>query len=200
MSPEHAARKEQDRRGFELRLRAFKEGLSWIRRDTVIALAFELANRAMVRLNERSKRGIPGWRLFQLVFIVSQLPALAWREHDPEEFAAGLWGDPTGRDPTDAATVLWFPTGGGKTEAYLGLIACGLFYDRCRGKRQGVTAWCRFPLRLLSLQQTQRHLALVVAPTRSESWRRMRSKLSAATSVTGSQSASTSAKETLRTR
>lgn len=163
MSPGHASRKEDDRRAFEMEVARFKEGLAWMRKDARLHLAFRLANRAMVRLNEQSKRGIPGWRLFQLVFIVSQLPALAWREHDAADFAAGLWGDPTGRDPTNAATVLWFPTGGGKTEAYLGLIACGLFYDRCRGKMQGVTAWCRFPLRLLSLQQTQRHLALVVA-------------------------------------
>jgi hypothetical protein len=163
MSAEHARRKDADRRAFELEVARFKDGVAWIRKDPRLALAFRLANRSMIRLNDRSKRAIPGWRLFQLVFIVSQLSSLAWREHPEGEFAVGLWGDETGRDPTDAATVLWFPTGGGKTEAYLGLIACALFFDRCRGKTRGVTAWCRFPLRLLSLQQTQRHLALVVA-------------------------------------
>ncbi len=51
-----------------------------------------------------------------------------------------------------------FPTGGGKTEAYLGLVLFNLFFDRMRGKSRGVTAWIRFPLRLLSRQQKQRFM------------------------------------------
>jgi ATP-dependent helicase YprA (DUF1998 family) len=58
--------------------------------------------------------------------------------------------------------VLWFPTGGGKTEAYLGLILIALFYDRLRGKERGVTALLRFPLRMLSVQQLQRILVVVL--------------------------------------
>lgn len=162
MSPEHARRKQADRKAFDAEVARFKEGIRWLRKDPRLLLAFRLANRTMIRLNER-RADYTSWRLFQLVFIVSQLPALAWREHDPKEFPQGLWGDPGTSDPTAAATVLWFPTAGGKTEATLGLIACALFYDRCRGKTRGVTAWARFPLRLLSLQQTQRYLAFVVA-------------------------------------
>src|SRR6266700_8362585 len=52
--------------------------------------------------------------------------------------------------------IIYFPTGGGKTEAYLSVITFHCFFDRLRGKRAGVTAWTRFPLRLLTLQQTQR--------------------------------------------
>lgn len=52
--------------------------------------------------------------------------------------------------------MLWFPTGGGKTEAFLGVAVWSAFFDRLRGKDFGVTAWTRFPLRLLSLQQMQR--------------------------------------------
>jgi hypothetical protein len=162
MTSEHAARKEADRGSFDLEVRRFRDGIRWLRRDPRLLLAFRLANRAMIRLNE-GRGGYDSWRLFQLVFIVSQLSALAWREHSEEEFERGLWGDPEGGDPTAAATVLWFPTAGGKTEATLGLIACALFYDRCRGKTRGVTAWSRYPLRLLSLQQTQRYLNFVVA-------------------------------------
>jgi hypothetical protein len=66
------------------------------------------------------------------------------------------------RNALDDVGVLWFPTGGGKTEAYLGLIATALLYDRLRGKLRGVTAWMRFPLRMLSLQQLER-LAQVMA-------------------------------------
>lgn len=162
MSAEHLARKMSDGHAFRAEIERFKDGIRWLRADPRLLLAFRLANKAMIRMNDRGG-GYSAWFLFQLVFIVSQLPALAWREHPPEEFTPGLWGDPEGCDPTGAATVLWFPTGGGKTEAYLGLVACALFYDRCRGKTRGVTAWCRFPLRLLSLQQTQRQLALIVA-------------------------------------
>lgn len=162
MTSEHAERKLADREGFRSEIVRFREGIRWLRRDPRLLLAFRLANRTMIRLNER-RRGYSAWHLFQLVFVVSQLPALAWREHDPKEFARGLWGDANSIDPTTAATVLWFPTASGKTEAILGLIACALFYDRCRGKTRGVTAWSRFPLRLLSLQQTQRYLDFVVA-------------------------------------
>jgi len=126
-------------------------------------LAFRLANETMLQLNRSGDRKYTSWRLFQLVFIVSHVSALAWREHDPSEFTPGLWGSAAGCDPTAAATVLWFPTGQGKTEAYLGLMALALFFDRLRGKGRGITAWCRFPLRLLSLQQTDRQLAFVAA-------------------------------------
>lgn len=162
MTPEHAERKLADRRAFEEEIARFREGVRWLRKDRRLLLAFKLANRTMIRLNDRAG-GYTTWRLFQLVFITCQLGALAWREHDPKEFPDGLWGDAEGADPTAAATVLWFPTAGGKTEATLGLIACALFYDRSRGKTRGVTAWSRFPLRLLSLQQTQRYLQFIVA-------------------------------------
>ena len=160
---ELAARKEADRLAFSAEIARFEDGVRWLRRDERLLLAFKLANRTMLKLGEMSGRKHTGWHLFQLVFIVSQLPALAWREHAPADFTAGLWAGADEGDPTSAATVLFFPTSGGKTEAYLGLIACAMFYDRARGKSRGVTAWCRFPLRLLTLQQTQRQVAFVVA-------------------------------------
>ena len=58
--------------------------------------------------------------------------------------------------------ILWFAAGGGKTEAFLGLLVWQLFFDRLRGKEVGVTALVRFPLRLLTFQQLQR-LARVLA-------------------------------------
>jgi len=56
----------------------------------------------------------------------------------------------------DEVDVIYFPTGGGKTEAYLGLVVFTAFRDRLRGKAHGTTALTKFPLRLLSLQQLQR--------------------------------------------
>lgn len=107
-----------------------------------VARAFALMNRAM---SAASGGRYQAWRLFQIVFIVSQLRVLAGREH-PE--LAG--------PDDDAADILWFAAGGGKTEAFLGLILWQAFFDRLRGKRVGVAAFVRFPLRLLTFQQLQR--------------------------------------------
>jgi hypothetical protein len=57
---------------------------------------------------------------------------------------------------TDDVDILYFPTGGGKTEAFLGILVFNLFFDRLRGKNSGVTAMLKYPLRLLSVQQVQR--------------------------------------------
>jgi hypothetical protein len=93
------------------------------------------------------------WRLFQLVFIVANLASLAAREQDESAWRAEL----------NYAEVLWFPTGGGKSDALFGVVATGMFFDRLRGKRYGTTAIVRFPLRMLSVQQLERMLGLVIA-------------------------------------
>jgi hypothetical protein len=131
-------------------LRRFKLGRSAMRKDPRLAEAFTLANETFARANAGA--AFDTWRLFQLVYIVTHIPALAAREHGDAEFLAEL----------DHVDVLWFPAGGGKTEAYLGLILIGLFYDRLRGKNAGVSAWLRFPLRMLSVQQLVRILRVLV--------------------------------------
>jgi hypothetical protein len=88
------------------------------------------------------------WRLFQLAFIVANIPALASRI---PEFS-GYYDER--RD--DAVTLLYFATGGGKSEAFFGLLVFSLMLDRLRGKQRGVTALIRYPLRLLTIQQAQR--------------------------------------------
>ncbi len=119
----------------------FRRGIRALERHDLLRRAFQLMNQTFAGASKYTS-----WRLFQIVYIVTQLPAIAAREYD----------DPEGRADWDWVDVLWFPTGGGKTEAYLGLIVCTAFFDRLRGKKAGVTAWMRFPLRLLSLQQLQR--------------------------------------------
>jgi hypothetical protein len=93
-------------------------------------------------------------------YAVTQLPSLAIREGVTEgtypEGQKRSWGD-----SLDWGDVLWFRTGGGKTEAYLGLACCAMLYDRLRGKAFGMTAWLRFPLRMLSIQQLQRAMRVV---------------------------------------
>lgn len=88
------------------------------------------------------------WRLFQLAFIVANLPALASRVPEFRHFFDER------RD--DAVTLLYFATGGGKSEAFFGLLVFNLLLDRLRGKHRGVTALIRYPLRLLTIQQAQR--------------------------------------------
>jgi len=98
------------------------------------------------------------WYLFQLAFVLINLPGMV----DPAH--------PERSDPDNAiADVLWFPTGGGKTEAYLGLTAFTLAIRRLQGKMgeydgsAGVTVLMRYTLRLLTLQQFQRATALICA-------------------------------------
>ena len=96
------------------------------------------------------------WRPFQLAFILLNLPALA-QPTNPERVGAGL------------ADLLFFPTGGGKTEAYLGLTAFTLAIRRLQGVvagrdgRDGVAVIMRYTLRLLTSQQFQRAAALLCA-------------------------------------
>ena len=62
----------------------------------------------------------------------------------------------------DTVSLLYFPTGGGKSEAFYGTLLFGLFLDRLRGKDRGVSVLIRYPLRLLTLQQAQRLLRLLI--------------------------------------
>ncbi len=149
----------EDRENFAEEVARFMLGVEVLQKDTNLFRAFRLMNRVFRANGEQRTSPIVSWRLFQVAFMVIQLPTLAAREYDlesGEEYAHAL------RTALQQVDVLWFPTGGGKTEAYLGLITTALFYDRLRGKNRGVSAWMRFPLRMLSLQQLER-LARVVA-------------------------------------
>lgn len=144
-SVEHARR---DRKCFEDEIERVAVGIELLRNDIVLKRAFCLMNEAMLETVTIQRKSFRAWRLFQLGFILTQIADIAAR-------AAQVAPEPT---PAD---VLWFPTGGGKTEAYLGLIAMAMIHQRMKGRQYGVTAWMRFPLRMLSVQQFQR-LAYVV--------------------------------------
>ena len=95
------------------------------------------------------------WRLFQMAFILAQLPGFASRlnayadRFDPDK-------------DEDTASLLYFATGGGKSEAFFGALIFLLFLDRLRGKTFGVSALVRYPLRLLTVQQARRLFRLLV--------------------------------------
>jgi hypothetical protein len=96
-----------------------------------------------------------GWRLFQLAFVLAHLPNIVSRHKAWEALH-----DPAIDEET--ASLLYFPTGGGKSEAFYGALVFAMFFDRLRGKNRGITGLVRYPLRLLTLQQAQRFHRLVV--------------------------------------
>jgi hypothetical protein len=106
--------------------------------------------------------GAASWRPFQLAFVLLNLPSLADPAH--RERAA---------DHSATVDLLFFPTGGGKTEAYLGLTAFTFAIRRLQGVvgtgqaarngGAGVAVLMRYTLRLLTAQQFQRASALICA-------------------------------------
>ena len=146
------------------------EGVEYLRDDTDAMLAFRLMNKAMLIQQFHSSvlgfrelgddfpdipkdyRNLPGgerkWRPFQLAFILINVACMA----DPE------------RPERSLVDLIWFPTGGGKTEAYLGLAAYTICIERLQGRNDGGTVvLMRYTLRLLTAQQFQRAASLILA-------------------------------------
>lgn len=115
--------------------------------------AWLLMNSSFLRRENGDKT--KSWRLFQLAFVLAHLPTLASRMPEYK-----TWHDPELDE--DSASLLYFPTGGGKSEAFYGTLIFAMFLDRLKGKSRGVTAMIRYPLRLLTLQQAQRFLRLLI--------------------------------------
>lgn len=124
--------------------------------------AFQLANEAMLMQRRQSILKNKGqydpekiaWYPFQLAFILHELSSFI----EPSGHS--------GQDIPDREKVdlLWFPTGGGKTEAYLGITAFVIFLRRLRDSgADGVTVIMRYTLRLLTLQQFERASILILS-------------------------------------
>jgi hypothetical protein len=142
----------RDRDVFELEVERITDGVDLLRIHPLLQQCFRWMNMAMGRAIEMQKKSFDGWHLFQLGFILTQVRAI-YERHTSLKSA---------NDSADVADVLWFATGGGKTEAYLGIVAMTMFYSRSNERAYGTSAWMRFPLRMLSVQQFQR-LSYVVA-------------------------------------
>jgi hypothetical protein len=121
--------------------------------------AFRLANKAMaaqgrrrlaILLKKTPEEITPAWRPFQLAFLLMNLKGIA---------------DPAA-DDRELVDLLFFPTGGGKTEAYLGLAAFTLVLRRLHNpglSSAGLSVLMRYTLRLLTLDQLGRAAALICA-------------------------------------
>jgi len=133
-----------------------EEGISVLSSSADALDAFCVANRSVARaLRKRLKnmKESPKWYAFQLAFILLNLPGLA---------------DPHNRH-RETVDLLFFPTGGGKTEAYLGLAAFAMVLRRLRHPNDkgltgaGVSVIMRYTLRLLTLDQLARASGLICA-------------------------------------
>jgi hypothetical protein len=134
--------------------RRMTAGLELLRDNEDVRLAFCFANRAMAVQSRWSRGTVNPWYPFQLGFQLLNIPAVANPTHHERRIC----------------DLLWFPTGGGKTEAYLGLAAFALAHRRLTAgaiewplRGAGTTVLSRYTLRLLTIQQFRRALVMVTA-------------------------------------
>ncbi|MEZ4404481.1 MAG: DISARM system helicase DrmA [Kofleriaceae bacterium] len=143
--------------GAERAERRIRAGIDLLAGDAAVRRAFCTANRAMAqaarqRSPERYRSAAPAWRMFQLAFVLLNLPGVVDDTHADRRIVE----------------LIFFPTGGGKTEAYLGVIAVALVWRRMRHAADpsgglGVAVILRYTLRLLTLDQLGRAATLVCA-------------------------------------
>ena len=139
----------------QVALERMKRGIALLRSDADAAESFRLANQAMrdqMRQDARvrgQEEGEYRWRPFQLAFLLTVMESTI-READ---------------DFRDVLDLIWFPTGGGKTEAYLGLIAFLIVWRRLKypDSGGGTVVLMRYTLRLLTRQQFERATRIIFA-------------------------------------
>jgi len=158
--------------------RRIREGIQYLEENPVALKAFTLTNETMLISQLRSSRTVRTprvnrntfrlefdepypdpdildtdtfrgyWRPFQITFLLMSIRGICEPDHPDREIV----------------DLIWFPTGGGKTEAYLGLTAFTIFYNRLTGRSgAGADVLMRYTLRLLTTQQFERAALLFCA-------------------------------------
>ena len=139
LTPDAIRRLNDDKKRSDKEIDRFKNGIALLTKNEVVMEAFNLMNKSFLE----SRKKLTSWRPFQIIFIVSVIQDLV-----QDNTLTG--------DYRNSVDLLYFPTGGGKTEAFLGLAVFQAFLDRLQGKKAGVSVFVKFPLRMLSAQQLQR--------------------------------------------
>lgn len=128
-------------------------GIETLKSNELARLSFCFANKAISLQNQWSGRSKFNWRPYQVAFFLMNIDSLV-NENSSEK---------------DILDLLWIPTGGGKTEAYLAIIAFIISFRRLNSvlsnnnKGGGVSVISRYTLRLLTVQQFRRTLKLITA-------------------------------------
>ncbi len=132
-------------------IKRMRQGIAELQNNETAFEAFRLANLAMQTQMQWKDDAILEWRPFQMAFCLLSL-------------CSTLKDEDSYRETMD---LIWFPTGGGKTEAYLLLTAVTLFYRRLsvngEESSNGVAVFMRYTLRTLTVQQFERAASLITA-------------------------------------
>lgn len=151
--PKGIKKREETGRGlvqkYKYALKRIEDGIALLN-DPKVFESFKIANLVMAMAAKKKRPDEPKWRTFQLAFVLMNLKGIV-NPSDSE------------RETVD---LLYFPTGGGKTEAYLGVVAFTLVYRRLVDPSitsAGVSILMRYTLRLLTLDQLERATTLICA-------------------------------------
>ncbi|MCX9014883.1 MAG: hypothetical protein OIN89_08845 [Candidatus Methanoperedens sp.] len=125
-------------------IKRVEKGFNLIKSNPNVKEAFLKTNETFQNyyLNEGIQNA--GWRLFQIAFFLSSIESVVEKKD------------------LDVVNVLHVDTGGGKSEAYFALVTFTSFYERMTGKKAGVSAIVKFPLRMLSIQQLERVSSIII--------------------------------------
>ncbi len=131
---------------FQDLINKIEKGLTIIKSNSKVREAFFKTNETFNNyyLNQDTSYPNASWRLFQLAFFLTGIESII--EHNN----------------LDVVDVLHVDTGGGKSEAYFALVIFTSFYERSMGKKDGVSAIVKFPLRMLSIQQLERISSVII--------------------------------------